>query len=298
MRIIKLNFNSPLHIGEIGIGLEECSPIIHSDTIFNAIINAYSLMHTKDKTDEFLKNFESVKISSAFPFHGKELYFPRPRMRLNADENIIEEHAKEIKKIEFVSKVFFEKLINGEKFSDNEIEKLVKKTKFYKEYQMPKVYLDRETKKSDFFFIGAMKFEKKCGLWFGIECEDNVYKEINSCLRLLQDEGIGGKRTWGYGLFEYEEDNIELRLPVNSNLYMLLSLFYPNQSETALFSGEYASWDFILRGGYIEKRRKPRIRMIKEGSVFDAVPYGKILKFDGFCDYGMAFSVPIRRQNG
>lgn len=125
MKIIKLNFNSPLHIGEIGIGLEECSPIIHSDTIFNAIINAYSLMHAENETNEFLRSFESVQLTSAFPFWKDEIFFPRPRIRPNTNEKIMLEHSKKIKKAEFVSKKNFEKIINGGLFSKEELEELV-----------------------------------------------------------------------------------------------------------------------------------------------------------------------------
>lgn len=300
MKIIKLNFNSPLHIGEIGIGLEECSPIIHSDTIFNAIINAYSLMHAENETNEFLGSFENVKLTSAFPFWKSELLFPRPRIRPNANEKIMLEHSKKIKKTEFVSKKFFEKMINGEPFNEEEIGELVKEKRFYKEYQIPKVYLDRETKKSDFFFISAIKFEENCGLWFAVGCENGIYKDILSCLRLLQDEGFGGRRTWGHGLFEFEQDNIDLRLPSTPELFVLLSLFYPNENEKTLFGEKSASWDFVLRGGYRQMERKPRIRLIKEGSVFENSPNGKILKFDKFVHYGLAYTVPAvgGKENG
>ncbi len=300
MRIIRLNFDSPLHVGEIGIGLEECSPVIHSDTIFNAIINAYSLMHTENETKEFIRSFENVKLTSAFPFNKDEIFFPRPRIKLNADEKIISKYSKKIKKAEFVSKKFFEKMINYNYIDEKEIQEFVKEKIFYKEYQIPKVYLDRETKKSDFFFISAIKFEDKCGLWFSVECEKGIYKDIISCLRLLQDEGFGGKRTWGYGLFSFEEDDIELRLPRTPEMYVLLSLFYPDDNEKALFDGRSASWDFVLRGGFSNMKRKPRIRMVKEGSVFDTMPKGSILAFDKFCHYGLAYAIPALggKKNG
>jgi len=302
MRIIKLNFDSPLHIGEIGIGLEECSSIIHSDTIFNAIVNAYALMHTEDETDEFLNDFEgvseSVRISSAFPYSADELFFPRPRIKLKAEEGVLFKYNKELKRTDFVSKEHFERLINRERFDKEDIEGLVESRELYKEYQIPKVYLDRETRKSDFFFISMIEFKEGCGLWFAIECEEAVYSEIKACLRLLQDEGIGGKRTWGYGLFTFDEDSIGLRLPEKHDLYMLLSLFYPGEGERGLFRGEKSSWDFVVRGGYTGTVRKLRIRMIKEGSVFEEEPKGEILKFEDLKSrcYGIAYSIPVRGE--
>ncbi len=294
MKIIRLNFNSPLHVGDIGMGLEECSPIIHSDTLFNAIINAHALMHSPEKTDEFLKNFEHVKITSAFPYSSDELFFPKPRIKINTKIDA-SDYAKKLKKTEFISKQYFEKIINNEEFSKEDIEVLIRRKKLYEEYQIPKVYLDRVTKRSDFFFISVIKFKENCGLWFSVDCENSIYNEITSCLRLLCEEGIGGKRTWGYGLFKLEEGNVDVRQP-KGNQFMLLSLFYPNKNEKELFGGK-SSWDFVLRGGWAGIERKPRIRMIKEGSVFEKMPEGQILdfnKFNKYSVYGKAYSISIR----
>ncbi len=289
MKIIKLNFTSSVHVGDIGIGLEECSPILHSDTIFNAIINAYSFMHSKEETDKFVKKFEKVRISSAFPFSSTELYFPKPKIKIDFEGDL----PKGWKNTEFISKGYFEKIINNEKLEEKDIEEIIKKKNIYKEYQTPKVYLDRETKKSDFFFIGSIKFEKDCGLWFTVDCENGIYKDIISCLRLLQDEGIGGKRTWGQGLFTFEEGSIELKSPQDGNCFLLLSLLYPDENERALFS-EKSSWDFAVRGGYSGNERKPRVRMIKEGSVFDNMPDGRIINFDKHSLYGKGYSIKIK----
>ncbi|MCZ7381069.1 MAG: type III-A CRISPR-associated RAMP protein Csm4 [Candidatus Methanoperedens sp.] len=292
MKIIKLIFNSPLHIGEIGLGLEECSPIIHSDTIFNSIINAHSLMHSKEETDDFVKKFNTIKISSGFPFCGNEIYFPKPKIKLNIDEKTHSDHSKNLKKTEFVSKEYFEKIINFKELNETDITKITKKIEIYEEFQIPKVYLDRETNKSGFFFISLIKFKKDCGLWFSIDCENDVYDEIISCLRLLGEEGIGGKRTWGYGLFEFKEKDIELIQPAG-NSFILLSLFYPDKNEKEIFS-DNSSWDFVLRGGWTGKERKPRIRMIKEGGVFEKMPEGCIINLNKYSIYGKAYSLRIR----
>ena len=84
IKIVKLNFTSPLHIGEVGIGLEESSLVLHSDTIFNAICNALAKLYGRDWVTDFLRNFEAkppFRISSGFPFADETLYFPKPMSR-------------------------------------------------------------------------------------------------------------------------------------------------------------------------------------------------------------------------
>ena len=67
--IVKLEPESPFHIGKAGVGLEETSVIVHSDTIFSALCNMYTLLYGRDELEAMLTEFEEQPpflVSSAF----------------------------------------------------------------------------------------------------------------------------------------------------------------------------------------------------------------------------------------
>lgn len=330
LKIVKLNFTSPLHIGEVGIGLEESSLVLHSDTIFNAICNALSKLYGRDWVTGFLRNFESnppFRISSGFPFADQTLYFPKPMNRANIVDGLLQNYSKKLKKTNYLTKGFFEKWIAEEKLSEKDLKEITeneaakdcddKDSGFGKGFLLPKVSISRESAESSIYFLGSVRFKEKSGLWFILDCTSKEWENrVRSALRLLQHDGIGGKRTWGYGSFILEEEILQLELP-DSSAHLLLSLFYPNESEDPaadekqLFSGKNARWGFSQRGGYaypygsISSAQKPQRLFIKEGSIFEKKPEGKLIEDDSDLEgieklyhYGFAYSIPISISGG
>lgn len=333
-KIIKLNFTSPLHIGEVGIGLEESSLVLHSDTIFNAICNALAKLYGRDWVTDFLRNFKDeppFRISSGFPFADQNLYFPKPMSRANIDEDfdedLLQNYSKKLKKTSYLTKGFFEKWIAEEKLSEKDLKDITeneaakdcddKDSGFGTGFLLPKVSISRESAESSIYFLGSVRFKENSGIWFILDCASKEWENrVFSALRLLQHDGIGGKRTWGYGSFFLEEENLCLKLP-DSGTHLLLSLFYPNESEDPaadekqLFSGKNARWGFSLRGGYAHpygsrsSSQKAQRLFIKEGSIFEKKPQGKLIEdkadLEGIKElyhYGFAYSIPIRISGG
>ena len=248
IKIIKLNFTSPLHIGEIGIGLEESGLVLHSDTIFNAICNALAKLRGNKYLLEFIEKsfFEkeiSFKISSGFPFVEDILYFPKPKCAANISREHNLEIGKYLKKIQFLPKELFEKWISQSGIQQNDLENLMKFNNFmdfekvYSGYQkdiLPKVSIDRENKNSEIYFLGSFCFKGNSGIWFMVDCDEDVYKNsLLPALRLLSHEGFGGKRTLGYGNFEMKEEKLDLNLPESSksNANLMMSLYSPSYHE-------------------------------------------------------------------
>ncbi|MDJ0506872.1 MAG: type III-A CRISPR-associated RAMP protein Csm4, partial [Nostocales cyanobacterium LE14-WE12] len=57
-KLVKLNFgNNPAHFGEVGIGMEETSDRVRSDTLFSAWITNYARLFRKDAVEELLQLF-------------------------------------------------------------------------------------------------------------------------------------------------------------------------------------------------------------------------------------------------
>lgn len=303
-KVVKLYFRTPIHIGEVGIGLEETSEILHSDTIFSAIVNALSYLGEDVTT--FIEKVRGgkIKISSAYPF-SDDYYFPKPLIPPNfVSPDLRREYGKKIKELKFIPKDFFEKWISHVEVEENELKRLDKeKLSNIKKYDLPKVFLDRRTKDSSIYYIGLLKF-KEGGLYFLLDSSNNDYsKLIEPALNILREEGFGGKRTWGFGQFEFDIDTISLDVS-KTNSYVTLSLVYPENINSLLY------WQFVKRGGWVYSKcskvqmRKPKILLISEASAFREYEAGTLLDLDEFGDFsakighkvylnGKSFLIPV-----
>ena len=311
LRIVKLHFTAPVHLGDVGIGLEESSLMLHSDTIFNAICNALAKLNGTEWVTDFLEKFSEkpcFRISSGFPFIGDTLFFPKPRNRANINEELQQEYGKRLKKTSYLTKKYFERWIGGGEISKEDIEEITgcDLSKYCKEMLLPKVSIDRAQAESSIYFLGSVRFKENSGLWFIVDCDGAVYETVVlPALRLLQHDGMGGKRAWGYGAFRLEDGTIDMELP-EADIHLLLSLYYPEDREKRLFALLKSRWDFVLRGGYAlpygskGSQQKPQMLFISEGSVFEEKPAGKLVEYDSHIEglhrlyhYGLAYSIPI-----
>jgi len=317
--IIKLKPESPFHIGEKGVGLEETSNIIHSDTLFSAICNAFRLLYGNEELKEMLELFKvndpPFLLSSAFLYSDDVLVFPLPlciNWKRYVDNELIDglntgreekekidkfDLLKKMKKVKFISKRIFDDVIKDETkikeyindknikqgilFSENELEKL-KVDIFYKKTETPRVTLDRRSHASNIYYFGEVLFSEKCGLYFLIDfkCNEELKSKIKASIRLLGDEGVGGDRTSGKGLFKpIFENNLKLET-TNTNTFLTLSLTYPLNSELKPIKEGF--YELIMRRGWIyslnqTNLRKKTIMMLTEGSVFRGTVVGKIV---------------------
>lgn len=259
MKAVKLEFKTPIRIGDLGIGLESVSKVIHSDTLFSAIANA--LVDLNEDLEDFVERVRKgeLKISSAFPFGRDEYYLPAP----------VKPYEKKVEP--FVTKEVFENLL-----SSNEVDRMEKDMP-YKEFELPKVAVDRVTANTSIYYVSLLKF-KDGGFYFLV---DGKTREIEIALKYLADEGIGGKRTWGLGRFEFEFEDFNFKTPKNSNAFVTLSVVFPQNLESIVF------WKPIIRGGWTLKGkqiRKPRIIMVSEGSVFSGEEHGRVVDLDEFVE--------------
>lgn len=312
-RIYRLNFRSPLHIGVEGTSREDVSTFMHSDTILGAVFSL-AIKINPQLCQELLNC--SVKVSSAFPFFkntsGVDYFAPAPLLppermfSIPKDDYLLE---KKLKKLNLIPLGWFGKILNGETIfiEEDTIVKIKQKlSDIYKTMITPKVALDRTTQDSSFYHYGELHFEKG-GLFFMAEFENiEVQNRFEAVLALLGDEGLGGKRTAGYGLFDVEVGAIELEIPESSEKYLLFSLYWPPKNERKALSLADSSYHLIRRTGWFllddgrSFRRKP-LWMFLEGSVLNIHPDGgvadvtpEVISDKRIYRFGQAFSVPIR----
>ncbi|HOK79946.1 MAG TPA: type III-A CRISPR-associated RAMP protein Csm4 [bacterium] len=300
--LYKLKFLSSVHIGTREGFRESTDIIIHSDTLFSAFCNAFSLLYGADALETLLDRFRSNKIpfliSSTFPYLGNNLYFPVPFNKFSVK--------KDLKKIQYVEKSQFEKLLLGKSLEDVIADKSSIPEIPLHTANTPRLAINRfnNSPGENFFFFAELFFPADSGLFFLVDFKETGFtKTFNAVLQLLSHEGIGGDRTAGKGHFRIESiSELEIHVPENLNGNVLLSLYYPKKDEFNLLENGY--YDIIERKGYIyssigKNLRRKTVRMIVEGSVIPGNPAGEIVdvtpeifKVHRIERYGLCFSVP------
>lgn len=287
--VIKLKPRSFIHLGDREGWLEGSRICISSDTLFSALCHVHLMMY--GEVDSFISAFKEPEppflFSSAFPFWGKDLYFPVPKNQLV--------RTKDLKKIKFVNLPVLQRLLKGEILEDlgDEIETNVefdvlprlegKKTSIRRKERLlpweienvPRVSLNRFNNHpgENFFYFGQVKFADEAGLFVLVrEIKKDWQTRIKALFRLLCDEGIGGDRSSGRGLF-HQPEFAEVDLPevTGANACYAVSSYFPSEEE--LDGLAEAFYELEERKGYIfspanRSLRRRSLRLFSEGSVF------------------------------
>ncbi len=326
--VYKLKFKTPLHIDAQGIGYETTDEIIHSDTIFSALM---SLWHNfcNDDIEEICKN-PPFLISSAFPFKRETYFFPKPMVRIDSKGEDDFKIGKKLKKVKYISKNILEIFLLGKKLEFNESntlqngnfwimeDELSQDETLFKKREVPRVTIDRVSNSSDIFYFSEIIFEKDSGLFFLVKfLSEGVQRKFEAILRLLGDEGVGGDKRLGRGIFSVEKKtDFQLSVPDHADGILNLSLYHPTEEEIKENLLNNASYALITRKGWIHSLgamslRRQSIRMLKEGSAFNCLNkqlYGDcpiVLEKDidnglshNIYRYGIGFCLPLKRRVG
>jgi len=234
-------------------------------------------------------------ISSSFPFvrdredeKTKPLCFwPQPLLEL---EDFFKcglppedwQQNKIVKNCRYVSTTVWQRLADGQPFTAAEclahrngakfwmtedeaiiFDALVPKERIFYSGQktlIPRVALDRLISKSNLYNVGRLFLAGNAGFYFLLGGDAQYADAVRLGLELLQDEGIGGERTYGYGRFAFEGpipfadkfDHLE------GNRYCLLSLCVPNtktEDVHRLLSGK-ATYQILKRTGIIQSPQR------------------------------------------
>ena len=251
-----------------------------------------------------------VRLSSAFPYAGKVDFLPRPLLHLDGEGG----DAKTGKKVDYVSwglmgtmlesfeppQVIRDDLIHNRRFWVNptELRQLESESSgepmeaFRVWYSgeaaiRPRVTVGRAGSASNLFYQGEVRFHDGCGLYILAEYHsdegDRFRKAVENGLRVLGEQGLGGRRSVGLGRFELEiEENVALAGPGgDDDPHLLLSLYHPTWREVEAGRLEGARYKLILRGGWLLSPdsaglRRKGLRMLAEGAIVSGKPTGDI----------------------
>lgn len=323
--LAKLHFNSAVHFGESGIGLEESRHWLHSDTLFSALINAASLWYDSDTIAAWMKQFTSdtppFRLSSAFLFAGKTYYLPKPLLPspvLRQQTQFGAEHGKELKKLSFLPLELFSKWQHNQPFDQQDLDSLLQVRQEYDQaftYSIvPRIALDRSTAASEIYHCGLVRFHEDAGLFCLLEVEETMESDLFTFFQILGEQGLGGERTYGYGRFTVNFEALEASFEnlfeehQNAKSFTTLSLLLPELEKGASLQEKFIAYGLQERKGWVSsttssrQAKRQNVWMLSEGSVYKQPLNGKVVDVTPqiwktqphrVYRYGLPFNVPL-----
>jgi len=300
--LIRLKFIDPLHISSPRDDYSRTETIINSDTMVAAVMQVASMIGE----NEIITNTPQYSFSSLFPYQQDlesnqfMYFFPKPLGSLlprNYDES------KLVKKIQYIEKSLFEKLLEGADIldlgnkdtffypsNDNSRDVTVFSKQVFIRNRVPRADIQGGAKlDTEVYYTERIFFQENAGLFFLMATEtEKIKNKILKVLKLLQTEGLGTDRHVGNGQFtiEYEEvDWFKDLESMETGQVLSLSMFLPeNHDVLNEMLGNNARYELKNRGGWITNYpyltlRKRNIKMFVAGSVFNKP---QKIKYNGF----------------
>jgi CRISPR-associated protein Csm4 len=319
--ILRLTPNSRFHLGKAltdrNTALTETDCRIHSDTLFSVLVNNLAEIKPKEEVDKFVNAFEENKVrisSSCYCLQGKPgkyIYLlPTPVTAHNLIDIDDYRKIKEIKKIQFICPSTIKKHPIDWKYNHNLAldENLLPNIRLFDSDMAIHVGVHQADEKAQGPFniksiqiTDLSEYEMSVHFYFLYECDNDNQENFELSVKMIKYNGIGGKRSSGYGYIDdVEFCEIEDSL-FNSNddtVRMSLSKVIPsNENELK----QFIYYTYSDRGGRNSKDGILKtVRMIDEGAIIcnsaDVDKIGDIVDLHQgypYKRYGKCFSIPI-----
>ena len=297
-----------------------------SYTIFGAICWGYSLLFGENNLEKLLKNFEknnpSFLVSSIFPKYENNYLFPKPNLK-SVRKDKAEEDYKKLKKISYIDLELLEEVLENKVTDEYELNsRLREKTylfqiKNFKKDIIPHASIDRVSTATE--GAGQLYFEEIVSLnngYFLIAIKDeNIKKQLEAVFEVLQDIGIGGNRSIGYGKVRFGKlepfKEIEKYFHNKTDKFITLSPIIPEANTYNLKDSYYEYFTFrgAIDNNYNFKNVdvwKRKVIYLKDGSCLKTKTqkstYGsfyktKTINGKNIYQYGLAFPLYIQGGN-
>lgn len=301
--------NAQFHIGKIALNdktsLNKCDDIIHSDTLFSAIINTAAKVADVVEVDTLVELFgKSIFISSCY-FYLKNtdttVYFlPKP---ISCNLQTSDANFKQIAKIKFISEQVWRKGIVPDDWLDENKCRILQnkfvvtkqefdalglneKSKVYENVLLPKVFVHKKDREDSIYMQANIQITDntdlgiETGWYFLMDVNENLPEKYNTLLNkalfLMASEGIGGERSTGCGwIKEVRRNNTFDAFAtyndfVNSGCVVSVALYNPNPDANK--EVPFEMYNLITRGGRAtrDKGVLPRVKCLAEGAVANA----------------------------
>ncbi|NPA52092.1 MAG: type III-A CRISPR-associated RAMP protein Csm4 [Aquificae bacterium] len=295
-----------------------------SYTLFGAISWGYYLLFGEEKLKILLENFAnnnpSFLISSILPREDNQYFFPKPNLRAEREKDSDIDY-KRLKKIQYISLDILKMILDNQIKTELELNKILNKIQpkeisLTAKDSIPHASIDRLYNTTE--GAGGLFFEEIVALEEGfilIAVKDKeTKKELQAIFNLLEDIGIGGNRSVGYGRVIFGKfepfKEIDIYFSKKTDKILTLSPIIPEKNTYDLSDSYY---DYFTFRGAIDNNYnfkdvdiwKDKVIYLKEGSTLkiknQKETYGqfylaKNLNGKKIFQYGLAF--PLFIQGG
>ncbi len=244
-------------------------------------------------------------------------FFPRPMVKINASDQAKDAVGKELKRAAWVSERLFARLLRGENVDDalndrcfgagavwvdpRDLEESSTQRRrgagedgisrlrlnaegrlkpLWKQWDAPRVTLDRLTGASTLYHVGQVTMAERVGLWFALRGEADLIDAVMRALAVLSDSGLGGLRSTGHGAFVWGQTKGDLPAANDSGYAVTLSRYAPHDADevVTILQRPQTAYSMVNVGGWCTDDvqhawRRRAARLIAEGSVI-ACPGG------------------------
>jgi CRISPR type III-A-associated RAMP protein Csm4 len=274
--VVKLSFQSPLHIGLGRDYYDFSAKDLHSDTLTAALASVRAMNGKTENLEEFLSSFT---ISSAFPFCKGQYFLPKPVGRLPISVVGKEEQAyrKQLKGLNFLEAELWKQLMTGHQI---EVEEGQLQGEFltanpddfslpYKHQVTQRARVPREGEMDvEMFFFDWTFFQKESGFYCLLDAPNECIEEIKNLFVQLGEWGLGSSRSVGGGKFEVTFDTLTIDTAVDADGVVLLSTFVPTPEEHQSIDWQQSRYSLIKRDGFISGSNQTNLRHLWKRSVY------------------------------
>ncbi|MBR1738101.1 MAG: type III-A CRISPR-associated RAMP protein Csm4 [Firmicutes bacterium] len=279
--IYRLKFKTPVHFGNGR--LNGSIGVIYADTLFSALCCEAVSMYGKNGAEKLYNavNDGKMLISDTMPY-ADTLYLPKPMTLVESNEKGDSSLKKKFKNLKYIPVNDLNDYLSGG-YIPKEIE-------FGKDDIRVCVRVNEE-EDSEPFDIGIYDFlhneneKQSTGLYFIAGLTDDFCKTFDELMTSLSYSGIGGKRSSGYGKFDFEktrDTEFTDRIKGKFKTYMSLSVSMTDGEELKNVIPN-ASYELIRRSGFVfsedysdDPLKKRDMYCFKGGACFDTRFDGKI----------------------
>lgn len=256
--LYKLSFTAPVHFGrgEFATALASSGIALCADTLFSALCHSALPMGKLESLVQLAKE-NKLGLSDLMPYQGDRLYLPKPKCTATVrQKNFDRSQAKKAKKLQYLPvdmlDDFFRSLHQGTTFDVANAQAI-----FGENYAITKVGQVERDEASP-YQVGLFQFAPACGLYGIVSCPDADIPWLDTLLKTLGLEGIGGKTSAGYGSFtttglqdlSQDTSGLHQRLLQTQGSQLSLSTALPQEQELPQAMAD-SSYTLTRRSGFV-----------------------------------------------